>query len=242
MSSEGWGRLLRPLKLDGPRLTEDEALPMSDDNYSSKSRAADLAAQGEDVMFQISDDNFASESAVLYLAAEDPTPITSSQTPEPFSKHSELCLDGQIHNLSEHLVASGGCADVWTGSLGVQTVAIKVMRYFSSHGDRIKKDKLLKVGFVIRLLKRKPTCVQRLWREYLAWSCLCHPNVLKCLGFSYDFTRGSQYEIPSLISHWMPNGTVSSYIETHRSADRLKLVSEQKYFPAPTENIGVTNR
>ncbi|KAF8517673.1 kinase-like protein, partial [Hysterangium stoloniferum] len=61
-------------------------------------------------------------------------------------------------------------------------------------------------------------------REYLVWSSVTHPNILQCLGYSYDFSPDSQYELPALISPWMSNGTVMSYIECRPDVDRLPLI------------------
>ncbi|KAF8583030.1 kinase-like protein [Ramaria rubella] len=127
---------------------------------------------------------------------------------ESFSKNSPLCLDGQIDRLSKYAVASGGFADVWMGWLGSKKVAIKITRAFSGGGMPISRTKIHK----------------RLWREYLAWSRLRHKNVLECLGFSYNFTPQSEYEIPSLISPWMGNGTVLAYLEIHPAANRMALL------------------
>ena len=63
----------------------------------------------------------------------------------PFDRLSNLCLDGQIKDQSMHVVASGGYADIWTGSLGCHKVAIKVMRAFSSTGTAIEREKITKV-------------------------------------------------------------------------------------------------
>ena len=63
----------------------------------------------------------------------------------PFDRLSNLCLDGQIQEKSMYVVASGGYADIWTGSLGGRKVAIKVMRAFSSTGTAIERKKITKV-------------------------------------------------------------------------------------------------
>ncbi|KAF8515361.1 kinase-like protein, partial [Hysterangium stoloniferum] len=53
---------------------------------------------------------------------------------------------------------------------------------------------------------------------------MIHPNILQCLGYSYDFGPESQHELPALISPWMSNGTVMSYIECWPAVDRLPLI------------------
>jgi hypothetical protein len=83
---------------------------------------------------------------------------------ESFSKHSNLCLDDQIINRSKYVIASGGSADVWMGSFGSQTVAIKAMRGFSSMGTPIAKDKLLKVWLPIVINTFTDLCLATLAR------------------------------------------------------------------------------
>ncbi|KAF8517671.1 kinase-like domain-containing protein, partial [Hysterangium stoloniferum] len=61
-------------------------------------------------------------------------------------------------------------------------------------------------------------------REYLVWSSVNHPNILRCLGYSYDFSPESHYELPALISPWMSKGTVISYIEDQPAVDLLPLI------------------
>ncbi|KAF8588244.1 kinase-like protein [Ramaria rubella] len=154
-------------------------------------------------------------TALWPIEALAPSPLTFTRDSHPhsnpgvpFYRNSRLCLDGQISDKSEHVVASGGYADVWTGSLDGVMVAIKTMRVFSSMGAPIEKAKMLK----------------RLWREFLAWSTLSHPNILKCLGFSYDFVPRLDMQVPSLISPWMSNGSILSYIQKNPDVDRLRLV------------------
>ncbi|KAF8517250.1 kinase-like domain-containing protein [Hysterangium stoloniferum] len=101
------------------------------------------------------------------------SPPTAVQQAMPFSKNSNLCLDGRITQRSTHSVAGGGSADIWTGKLGDTKVAIKILRWFSSEGVKIRHDKLMR----------------RAWREYLAWSSLSHPNNLNCLGYSFRMGR-----------------------------------------------------
>ncbi|KAF8526889.1 kinase-like domain-containing protein [Hysterangium stoloniferum] len=137
--------------------------------------------------------------------------VASSSTPsllEVFSKHSTDCLDGRINHRSEHAVTGGGYADIWTGELEQQKVALKTIRGFGSMGVPLLREKLLK----------------RLWREYLVWSQLKHPNILQCLGFSYDTTPSSPFKLPALVSPWMSNGTAVSYIRSKPDVDRLSLI------------------
>jgi hypothetical protein len=64
---------------------------------------------------------------------------------DAFRRDSALCLDGRITIAGEYAVAGGGYADVWQGSLDGRTVAIKVLRPFTSEGRRLRHVKLLRV-------------------------------------------------------------------------------------------------
>ncbi|KAF8515359.1 kinase-like domain-containing protein [Hysterangium stoloniferum] len=142
--------------------------------------------------------------------SEDHSPLHVNPSPlqESFSRTSPLCLDGLITQCSQYIQACGGYADIWTGELDGRKIAIKSMRGFNGMGLRIVKEKLFK----------------RTWREYLVWSSMSHPNILKCFGYSYDFGPESQHELPALISPWMSNGTVMSYIKCWPAVDRLPLI------------------
>ncbi|KAF8517253.1 kinase-like domain-containing protein, partial [Hysterangium stoloniferum] len=109
----------------------------------------------------------------------------------------------------QHSVAGGGYADIWTGKLGDTTVAIKILRRFSSEGVKIRHDKLMR----------------RAWREYLTWSSLSHPNIVQCLGYSYDFTPATIIDLPALISPWMSHGTLLSYIVSNPEINRIPLIT-----------------
>ncbi|KIJ52444.1 hypothetical protein M422DRAFT_243228 [Sphaerobolus stellatus SS14] len=116
---------------------------------------------------------------------------------EPFLSNTRFCLDGKISEISKNPVDGGGYSDIWTGMLYDERVAIKILRQFSVSVKARVESKLSK----------------RVWREYMIWSTLSHPNILPFLGFSNDFTEMAAFNIPALISPWMSNGTLVSYLE-----------------------------
>lgn len=65
------------------------------------------------------------------------------------------------------------------------------------------------------------TFAQIFVREALVWSGLEHPNVLPFYGLCRLSDANDRI---CLISPWMENGNVSSYIRAHPSVPRLKLV------------------
>ncbi|KAK0190062.1 kinase-like domain-containing protein [Armillaria mellea] len=95
-------------------------------------------------------------------------------------------------------IASGGFADIWQGHLHDTQVCLKVLRVF---GTEEQKARVLR-GFC---------------QEALVWRQLRHPNVLPFLGVNKElFTP--RY---CLVSPWMVNGNIMSYLEAHPDHDRL---------------------
>ncbi|KAK0485347.1 kinase-like domain-containing protein [Armillaria luteobubalina] len=96
-------------------------------------------------------------------------------------------------------IGGGGFADVWKGKLHDAQVCLKVLRVFI---PGLAREKLL-----------RDFC-----HEALVWKQLKHPNVLPFLGVNEDLFAPSY----CLISPWMVNGNIMSYLETHPDHDRLE--------------------
>ncbi|KIJ27046.1 hypothetical protein M422DRAFT_127665, partial [Sphaerobolus stellatus SS14] len=116
----------------------------------------------------------------------------------------------KITDVSKNLVAGGGFSDIWLGKLDGESVAIKRLRSFS----------------VAAKSKIKPKLFQRVWREYMIWSSLSHPNILPFLGYSNIFSesQNASCEVPALISPWMSNGTLLQYLEENLKPNPDKLL------------------
>ncbi|KAK0449321.1 kinase-like domain-containing protein [Armillaria borealis] len=95
-------------------------------------------------------------------------------------------------------VGGGGFADIWKGRLLDTQVCLKVLRLFTTGKDR---EKLLR----------------EFCQEALVWRQLRHPNILPFLGVS-KYLFAPSY---CLISPWMINGNIMSYLEAHPDHDRL---------------------
>ena len=154
----------------------------------------------------------------------------STELEHPFSKDSPLCLDGQIRPLSDHIVAGGGHSDIYMGELQLaggqkQTVAIKVIRAFNWQKNSKVVQKLIRVSLFSCIISfHVLDCSdirQRTWREFAAWSTLSHPNIMEFIGYSFDFVSGPA---PGLVSPWMKNGTLYSYLEENPTVERFPLV------------------
>ena len=60
--------------------------------------------------------------------------------------------------------------------------------------------------------------MQRFCKEVITWKALHHPNTLPLLGVMMS---GNQFV---MVSEWMAHGNITQFIETHRDANRFKLV------------------
>ena len=49
------------------------------------------------------------------------------------------------------------------------------------------------------------------------WVRLDHPNILRCFGITADPLQ--------IVTEWMPNGQAIGYVQKHKYADRIRLVS-----------------
>ncbi|KAK0461544.1 kinase-like domain-containing protein [Armillaria novae-zelandiae] len=103
----------------------------------------------------------------------------------------------------DNAIDGGGFADIWKGRFRDTQVCLKVLRVF---GTDEQKAKVL-----------RDFC-----REALVWRQFCHPNVLPFLGVSEDLFA-PRY---CLISPWMGNGNVMSYLQAHPDHDRLTSLAQ----------------
>ncbi|OCH85621.1 kinase-like protein, partial [Obba rivulosa] len=93
--------------------------------------------------------------------------------------------------------ASGGFADVWKGNYGGREVAVKVFP----------------VHYVLLL---RPS-IQALFKEGMIWKHLRRPNVTPFIGVNMELFR------LSLVSEWMPHGTVLTFLKEYPATNRLNL-------------------
>ncbi|KAF7354931.1 Heat shock protein sti1 [Mycena sanguinolenta] len=98
-------------------------------------------------------------------------------------------------------VAGGGFGDIWKGSVGGQTVAVKSLRQFAKEDV---KASLKKLG-----------------REATIWRQLSHPNLLPFFGLYMLDNR------LSLISPWMENGDLKHFLSSASpDEDRVSLMAD----------------
>ncbi|PBK62810.1 kinase-like protein [Armillaria solidipes] len=113
------------------------------------------------------------------------------------------CLDARSEGSTA--VWGGGFADIWKGRMGDTLICIKVLRIFIDNG-----------------IEERARVIKNFCREALVWRNLKHPNVLPFLGVSTELF------VPSfcLISPWMENGNIMSFLAANPGHDRLVSIKE----------------
>ncbi|TDL21254.1 kinase-like protein [Rickenella mellea] len=111
---------------------------------------------------------------------------------------SYLFLSG-VKRSGAYAVTGGGFADVWRGELEGKPVALKVVRVFELNNKATEMH-------------------QNFCEEAMMWRQFRHPNILPFLGI-YEHEDSL-----ALVSPWMPEGHVGTFLRTHPDANRLEIV------------------
>ncbi|KAF9064954.1 kinase-like domain-containing protein [Rhodocollybia butyracea] len=106
----------------------------------------------------------------------------------------------------EHLpVSGGGFADIYRGMLGNQQACLKVLRLV------IEPDK-----------RMREKIHRHFCSEAVLWKQLKHPNILPLFGVNLELFEPSF----CLISPWMENGNVITYLKQNHSHNRHKVLQD----------------
>ncbi|PBK87161.1 kinase-like protein, partial [Armillaria gallica] len=106
---------------------------------------------------------------------------------------------------SKYPIAGGGYADIYQGRMKGIDVCLKVLRIFTNGEMKPRGD------------IRKKFC-----SEVLVWRNLEHPNVLRFVGVNEDLF----YPSFCLISPWVKNGDIISFLSHNPGHDRLQCIRE----------------
>ena len=120
--------------------------------------------------------------------------------------------------VSDEILASGGFADVRTGTYMGHLVAVKTMRVAKQ--DDFLKIRKVSIHDVLGYLKYgsdHPS--QQFCKEVILWNTLIHPNILKLAGVLGDMDKGQFITI----SEWMAHGNTMEFIKKNH-VNRLELV------------------
>ncbi|KAF9649125.1 kinase-like protein, partial [Thelephora ganbajun] len=96
--------------------------------------------------------------------------------------------------------ALGGFDDVYRGTLNDSWVCIRRVRAYTE--DASKK------------------AIKRFCKEVVTWKTLRHPNVLPLMGVTMTEKRFV------MMSEWMENGNINTFIKTHDDVNRLELLGD----------------
>ena len=118
---------------------------------------------------------------------------------------------------TEHPVASGGFGDVWEGIYDDKRVAIKALRVYKRDGVQ-KVKKVTHPALLVSLTPPTNYHYQAFCKEVAMWKQISHPNIVPFLGVS-----GAPAPL-SMVSEWMPNGSVRDYVRANPESSRLQLV------------------
>ncbi|KAK0224513.1 kinase-like domain-containing protein, partial [Armillaria nabsnona] len=110
-----------------------------------------------------------------------------------------------IRRNSRYPITGGGYADIYQGRMKGIDVCLKVLRIFTNGEMKPRGD------------IRKEFC-----REALVWRNLQHPNVLRFIGVNDDLF----YPSFCLISPWMKNGNIISFLLQNPGHDRVQCIRE----------------
>ena len=136
---------------------------------------------------------------------------THGRLPESMMIEDEIEVSGEI-------LASGGFADVRTGTHMGHLVAVKTMRV-PKQDDLLKIRKVSVRGVLGYLEYGSDHPSQRFCKEVVLWHTLSHPNILKLTGVQGDMDKGQFVAI----SEWMACGNIMEYIQNNH-VNRLELV------------------
>ncbi|KAL0574366.1 hypothetical protein V5O48_007589 [Marasmius crinis-equi] len=110
-----------------------------------------------------------------------------------------------IERDGSHALSGGGFADIYKGTLAGKTVCLKVLRVHTADSER-KREKI----------------IADFCQEALIWTQLQHPNLLPLLGVNTNLFSTSF----CLVSPWMVNGDVISFLKKNPGHDKFRVVYE----------------
>ncbi|KAF9778328.1 kinase-like domain-containing protein, partial [Thelephora terrestris] len=108
---------------------------------------------------------------------------------------SSYTLIGDLARVGDEPVASGGFSDVWEGILNGDKVCIKYLRCCAQNRQSIEKA---------------------FYKEAIIWKRLEHPNIVPFISVTQNPMQ--------FVSGWMPNGTLTDYVNKNPDADRIGLL------------------
>ena len=130
---------------------------------------------------------------------------------------SSYIISGEFARVGDGPIASGDTADIWEGTYCGEKVAIRSLKVTLSDDRTLDKVRTW-YGMLYRVWSRTPICkLQSFFREAVMWGRLRHPNIVPFIGITTDPLQ--------IVSEWMPNGTLTEFVEKNPDVNRIGLVS-----------------
>ncbi|KIJ13858.1 hypothetical protein PAXINDRAFT_13406 [Paxillus involutus ATCC 200175] len=161
------------------------------------------------------------------LVSENDVKSGTTRILNDIHSNSPTDLTGSVVREGQEPIASGSFGDTYKGTLRMHgrliNVAVKAIRIFND-GDNANAEKVSIPRFLpLSVLVQQ--VIQRVRREMRIWTNLDHINILPLLGTTMGFGR-----LPAMISPWLENGALSSYLERRGDSlttmERLALLGD----------------
>ena len=128
-----------------------------------------------------------------------------------------------VKRLEKNPTSGGGFADVWRGLIESKNirVAMKALRIFGVDGETKKEIERVCFTSTEAFSSSNNFDIQECYKEAMLWRKLAHPNILPFFGICVDEFAPQM----ALVSPWMENGNIQTYLKQNPTANRLNLAS-----------------
>lgn len=122
---------------------------------------------------------------------------------------------GELSLQGRKWISSSVMSDVYCLVMGNKRAALKIVRTNVDHREKMAKVRGQKGASCYGLL----TIHQKFYHEAIMWRHLQHPHIVPFLGVA-----GSHESAFTLVSEWMPHGTIAAFLQRRPTENRLVYV------------------
>lgn len=128
-----------------------------------------------------------------------------------------LALPGDLTDLRTRPVNPSGSANVYKAAYRGRPVAVKALKAGRAQTqDDVHKVRSRRFVFIVTYTHEVP---QRFVKEVVGWAWLRHENILPFIGITMQPYRFS------IVSEWIPNGDITSFVAQSPNRNPFPLVS-----------------
>lgn len=126
-------------------------------------------------------------------------------------------LSGELGDFGTRPVNSSGSANIHKATYQERVVAVKALKARRMQSsDSMHKVRIPRLEFIVT---DTHWVSQRLVKEVVGWAWLQHENILPFVGIA---TQPNRF---SIVSEWIPNGDIMTFIAHNRNRNLFPLVS-----------------